>query len=108
MATFDIERIRCHIRRKHPGCPDFAVNYIAAEVAKKTWKKATIGKAVGITMQNILRHEMTEYDSLLLSGEDRKTARKKAQSRINAILAIWSKQAKTAGSSMAARSVDEG
>ncbi|WP_327482654.1 DUF2293 domain-containing protein [Sinorhizobium medicae] len=49
-------------------------------------------------MQNILRHEMTEYDSLLLRGEDRKTARKKVQPRINAILALWSKPAKAVSS----------
>ena len=71
MSTFPIEAIVEHLRRKHPGCPDFAIAYFSEEIARKDWKGASLGKAVGITMQNYLRHQMTDYETLLLTGMDR-------------------------------------
>lgn len=48
--------------------------------------------AVGITMQSILRHLMTDYDQLLMSGVDRRDARRRVQPKINAMLAQWAKR----------------
>ena len=84
--------IEKHIRRKHPGCPDFAVAFFVAEIAKKDWQEASIGKAVGITMQNVLRHSMTDYDQMLLCGVDRDEARRRVQPKINAMIAVWKKR----------------
>lgn len=95
MSTFSIDAIVEHIRRKHPGCPDFAVAYFSEEIARKEWKGATLGKAVGITMQNFLRHQMTDYETLLLTGMDRKDARVRVQPRINAMLKVWRKKRRT-------------
>lgn|GEM_PF-2962008 len=78
-----------HILRNHPRCPDFAVEYFASQVADKKWKNCTLGQSVGITMQNILRHEMTEYDQLLLVGVDRRAARRRVQRKVNAMIASW-------------------
>lgn len=89
VTQFDVEAVRRHIARFHPGCPGFAIEYIAKQVAAKTWQDATLGMAVGITMQNLLRHEMTDYDTLLLMGVDRAEARRRVQPRVDAMLGAW-------------------
>ena len=94
MSTFSREAIVEHLRRKHPGCPDFAVAYFSTEIAGKEWKSVTLGKAVGITMQNFLRHQMTDYETLLLLGMGREEARLRVQPRINAMLRVWRKKPK--------------
>lgn len=91
MRVFDVEAVRRHIARFHPGCPQFAIEYIAEQVAAKAWRGATVGKAVGITMQNLLRHEMTDYDTLLLRGMSRVEARRLVQPRVNAMLRAWAR-----------------
>lgn len=91
MTKFSIEAVSAHIRKKHPGCPDFAVAWFAAEIASKSWKHASLGKAVGITMQTHLRHHHTDYDTLLLNGIDRDEARGRVQRRVNALIRSWSK-----------------
>ena len=92
MSTFPIEATVEHLRRKHPGCPDFAIAYFSEEIARKDWKGASLGKAVGITMQNYLRHQMTDYETLLLTGMDREEARSRVQPRIDAMLKVWRKK----------------
>ncbi len=92
MTKYSIEAISAHIKRKHPGCPDFAVAWFAAEIASKIWKGASLGKAVGITMQSHLRHHHTDYDTLLLNGIDREEARRRVQPRINAMIRSWSRK----------------
>lgn len=94
MTRFTVEDVCLHIRRKHPGCPDFAVDFFAREVARKDWNGCKLGTAVGITMQSILRHQMTDYDQLLLIGIDRSEAKRRVQPRINAMIATWRKNPK--------------
>lgn len=89
MTKYRIDAVTKHIRKKHPGCPDFAVAWFAAEIASKSWTEATLGKAVGITMQTHLRHHHTDYDTLLLTGIDREEARRRVQPRVNAIIGSW-------------------
>jgi hypothetical protein len=89
---FSPAAIEKHIRRRHPGCPDFAVAFFVVEIAKKDWNGATIGAAVGITMQSVLRHTMTDYDQMLLCGVDREEARRRVQPKINAMIATWRKR----------------
>lgn len=69
--------------------PDFAVAFFVGEIAKKDWQGASIGKAVGITMQNVLRHSLTDYDQMLLCGVDREEARRRVQPKVNAMIAAW-------------------
>jgi hypothetical protein len=92
MTKYSIESATDHIRKKHPGCPDFAVDWFAAEIARKNWKGATLGKAVGITMQTHLRHHHTDYDTLLLTGIDREDARRRVQPRVNAMINSWQRR----------------
>lgn len=89
MAKFSPKAIEKHIRRKHPGCPDFAVAFFVSEIANKDWNGVTIGAAVGITMQTTLRHTLTRYDTLLLEGVDREEARRTVQPKINAMIDAW-------------------
>lgn len=92
---FTKDAVERHIRKKHPGCPEFAVIYIAEQIANRDWEGMSLGGAVGNTMQGIMRHTMTEYDALLLAGIDRLEARKRVQPRVNALLANWAKPAGT-------------
>lgn len=91
MTCFTKKAVARHIRKKHPGCPEFAVIYIAERIASKDWEAMTLGAAVGATMQGIMRHTMTDYDALLLAGVDRLEARKRVQPRVNSLLATWAK-----------------
>lgn len=94
MAKFHLAAIERHIRRHHPGCPDFAVTHFAQIIAGRDWRNASLGQAVGITMQTLLRHEMTDYDTLLLHGMDRAEARKRVQPRVTTMLNSWSRKTK--------------
>lgn len=92
IPLFKRESVALHIRKHHPGCPDFAVEFFAAEVAARKWKKASLGRAVGIVMQSYLRHNMTDYETLLLNGVDRDEARRRVQPKINAMIAVWKRE----------------
>ncbi|MCB5203172.1 DUF2293 domain-containing protein [Neorhizobium sp. T786] len=90
MTVFPPDLVARHIRKKHPGCPEFAVEFLAKEVSGKKWTPGVkLGRAVGITMDGLLRHQMTEYETLLLHGVDREEARKRVQPRVEAMLGIW-------------------
>ncbi len=89
MTRFAPEAIEKHIRRKHPGCPDFAVAFFVGEIAKRNWQGASLGKAVGILMQTTIRHTMTDYDQMLLCGVKRNEARRRVQPKVNAMIASW-------------------
>lgn len=90
MTKFKAEQVERHIRKNHPGCPDFAVVYFVNEIGKRDWtKKTRLGGAVGIMMQSTIRHIMTDYDQLLLCGVDRLEARRRVQPRVNALIESW-------------------
>ncbi len=89
MTRFSAEAVEKHIRKKHPGCPDFAVAFFVGEIVGRDWHGVSLGKAVGIIMQTSLRHLMTDYDQMLLEGVDREEARRRVQPKINAMIAGW-------------------
>jgi hypothetical protein len=89
MTRFCAEAVQKHIRKKHPGCPDFAVAFFVGKIVGRDWHGASLGKAVGIIMQTTLRHTMTDYDQLLLVGVAREEARRRVQPKIDALLARW-------------------
>ncbi|MGR9178455.1 DUF2293 domain-containing protein [Rhizobium leguminosarum] len=92
ISRYPVDLVCQHIRKEHPGCPDFAIDYIAEVIASREWKGAKLGMAVGIVMQTTLRHLMTEYETLLLHGVDRIAARRLVQPKIDAMLAVWNRQ----------------
>ena len=95
ISKYPFEVVAQHIRAKHPGCPNFAIEYIANEVASREWKGAKLGRTVGIVMQSTLRHLMTEYETLLLHGVERETARGLVQPKIQAMLEEWKRPPRT-------------
>lgn len=93
MTVFSCDIVARHIRRKHPGCPEFAVEFFAREVSGKEWTPGVkLGRAVGIVMDGLLRHEMTEYETLLLHEVDREEARRRVQPKIQAMLEVWKRR----------------
>ncbi|WP_442129706.1 DUF2293 domain-containing protein [Rhizobium leguminosarum] len=78
---------------EYPACPEFAVVYFATRICTvpKNWRNAPIAEAVEVTMQNELRHQLTDYDQLMLVGVRRKEARRRVQPKISAIIAEWKK-----------------
>jgi hypothetical protein len=92
MTGFSAEAVKKHIRKKHPGCPDFAVAFFVGEIVGRDWHGASLGKAVGITMQTALRHTMTDYDQMLLAGVDREEARRRVQPKVNAMISGWKRR----------------
>ncbi|NKM64353.1 DUF2293 domain-containing protein [Rhizobium leguminosarum bv. viciae 248] len=96
MTSYAVAAVERHIRENHPGCPDFAVAYFSKEVAERNWRDAPLGKAVGITIQTFLRHQMTDYDALLLHGLNRAEAMRRVQPRVNAMLKSWRMKSKSA------------
>jgi hypothetical protein len=93
MVKFNEEAIYKHFAKHHPGCPEFAVRFFVNEISSRDWKNVSLGKAVGICLQTVLRHQMTDYDQLLLCGVQRNEARNRVQPRINAMIASWAKPA---------------
>ncbi len=79
------------IRREYRGCPEFAVVYFAHQVCTepKNWTGATIADAVDYVMQCELRHQMTDYDQLMLEGVKPSEARRRIQPRVDAMIAVW-------------------
>jgi hypothetical protein len=77
MARFSPEKIEKHIRWHHPGCPQFAVTYLAQRVVDRDWQGLSPGAAVGIMLQSVLLHEMKDDDQLLLVGVERDDARRR-------------------------------
>lgn len=88
---FHIYVVEYFIRDEYPGCPEFAVRHFAHAVCTtpKNWRGASVADAVDATIQNMLRHELTDYDQLMLVGVRRKEARRRVQPRIDAMLGKW-------------------
>jgi hypothetical protein len=107
LTYFSLIAVEKHIRRHHPGCPDFAVSRFAEQIALKDWKGATLGKAVGVTMQTFLRHEMTDYDASLLLGMDHQEARRRVQPRINRMVQAWKRKPETCDIQLIAEIADD-
>lgn len=89
MPSFTPAAIMSHIRRNHPGCPEFAVEFFAKDIAAKRWDGCKLGMAVGITMQTFLRHNMTDYDQMLLEGVEREEAKRRVQPKVDRMLSLW-------------------
>jgi len=49
----------------HPRCPEHVHKHVLWAVRRRRWPAdVTIGQAVGIVLQNFVRHHMTRYDDL--------------------------------------------
>jgi hypothetical protein len=60
-------------------------------VCSRGWTRdTTIGAAVGMTLENFVRHNLTDYDSLLAThGLPREEARQIVRGAIDVVLESW-------------------
>jgi hypothetical protein len=92
--SFSFNDAMRHMRIHHPGCPKKTCLTIAARVSAKEWKGLKLGAAVGIELQNHVRHSLTDYGQLLRSGMmTRDEARAFIKPQVEGILRAWRKPA---------------
>lgn len=87
-----------HLERNHPGCPAKLKKRIARRVSERPWIEAqSLGQAVGIIMQNLVRHERTFYEEALqrASPADYDAIRKKANRRAVKLIQTWAPKPKS-------------
>jgi hypothetical protein len=93
-GTFSFDDVVRHMRINHPGCPKRTQLTVAARISAKKWGVKTMGAAVGIELQNYIRHNLTDYDQLLRSGMmTRDEARAYIEPHVRAVLGAWRKPA---------------
>jgi|GEM_PF-3304068 len=89
VRRFDPNELGMHLKAHHPGCPKRVRKKLISNIIERPWVGISLGGAVGITIENYLRHNISGYDNLLRLGIDRKYARKLIRPQIDAILALW-------------------
>ena len=91
---FQSKAVEKQMQKHFPNCPQVHRDQIVRRVAERTWKDATIGRAVGITVTNYVRHRLTDYERLMkqhaLTREEARTAE---ASTVQDILRSWQKPA---------------
>ena len=107
-ADEDLElqaRLVAEIARLFPGCPDERAEAIArhtalrgsGRVGRSAAGRSLDEKAVTLAVVASVRHEDTEYDSLLMSGASREHARDRIRPDIDRVLNGWALPATTPG-----------
>jgi hypothetical protein len=92
--AYSLDAVIRHLRTHHPGCPKEISLAIAERVSAKEWRGATIGAAVGIELQNFIRHTLTDYDELIRSRTmTREEARAFITKDVSNVLRSWRKPA---------------
>ncbi|WP_375588383.1 DUF2293 domain-containing protein [Hoeflea alexandrii] len=62
---FQSKAVEKHMQKHFPNCPEVHRDAIVRRVAERAWGDATIGRAVGITVTNYVRHQLTDYEMLM-------------------------------------------
>jgi hypothetical protein len=99
-AGQDVElqaRMAGEIRRLYPRCPPERADAIACHTALRgsgRVGRSAAGRALGeqaiiLAVVASVRHQDTDYDSLLMSGVPRDAARDQIRSAIDRVLASW-------------------
>lgn len=90
-TRFTVDEVLAHMQHHHPLCPEATQIAIARKVASRPWwTKTTMGRAVGMTIQNHVRHKMTDYDSLYqINGITREEAHAAILPEVNAVVGSW-------------------
>ena len=90
-STFSEVEVREHISRHHQTCPAEFADAYALRIASRTWDPpTTLGHAVGLTIQNDVRHRFTDYDRLLrVPGLTRDEARLIVAGDVRSITRRW-------------------
>lgn len=90
---FTLERVLSHLDKKHSALPPELRNRFGSEIADRLWQPpVSLGQAVGIVMSTHVRHEQTDYDSLMRKHKlTRDEARQVVKAEHDAMLKSWSK-----------------
>lgn len=99
-AEIDAEHVESFARalqREFPGCPGERAELIARHACRRS--SGRVGRsaaarsldphAVVLAVAAHVRHHETDYDILLMSGTDRRDARREVQSEVDAVLDRW-------------------
>lgn len=62
---FQAKAVEKHMQKQFPNCPQVHRDEAIRRVVERTWQDATIGRAVGITVTNYVRHRLTDYEMLM-------------------------------------------
>jgi hypothetical protein len=92
-------RMAQEIRQLFPGCPDRRASAIAqhaglrgsGRVGRSAAGRALDEDAITLAVIASVRHEDTDYDSLLMSGLPRADARDRVRPAIDRVLATWAR-----------------
>lgn len=92
-AHFTLERVLSHLDNKHPGLPSELRQRFGNEIADRLWQPpVSLGQAVGIVMSSYVRHEQTDYDTLMRRHKlTREEARQVVKAEHDGVLEAWSK-----------------
>lgn len=102
---FQAKAIEKHMQKHFPNCPQVHRDEIVRRVTERTWKDATIGRAVGITVTNHVRHRLTDYEQLMKQhGLTREEARFVEAGTVKEICRSW--QAVNVGGERVGRRVE--
>jgi hypothetical protein len=90
-------KMASEIRRLFPGCPAERAQAIArhtslrgsGRVGRSAAGRSLDEKAITLAVAASVRHEDTEYDSLLMSGVTREAAREHIRPAVDRVLATW-------------------
>ena len=101
-------RLAEEISRLFPGCPAGRAAAIAAHtgqrgsgrVGRSAAGRALDENAVTLAVVASVRHQDTDYDSLLMAGQFRDDARERVQPAIDRVLAAWASPGSGSGSGL--------
>jgi hypothetical protein len=89
-SKFKLAELKRHLHTHHPNCPEHVRHELYRLVRERRWD-VPIGQAIGITMQNLVRHQLTNYERLYdAGGMTKERARLTVKARVNEIIAGWS------------------
>ena len=92
-----------HIRELYPGCPEpesidiaeHACQKYSGRVGRSAEAKHFDKEMIALAVRAHIRHQHTKYDSLLNAGWAREDARARVSSRVDQVLADWSREVYT-------------
>ena len=88
-VKFKVAEIKAHMPVHHPNCPEWIRHELYRRIRERRWAER-LGRAVGITMEKYVRHELTQYELLFgLKGMTKEEARRLVRPEVSGIIASW-------------------
>ncbi len=87
---FTEEDVRAHVEKHMPNCPGIYRLAIIARVSRNPQRHKRLGRVVGSIATNYIRHELTDYETLMhVQGLSRSKARKVIRAEVGRIFSFW-------------------